>query len=249
LLPWPETGVQGLELTKKEAVWAPTLEPSSDQAQTERKASLSLTDTGDLEGKLTVTYAGLEAANLRREERNADETERRPYLEELVKGYIPVSSEAKLTNAPEWKNSALPLIAEFNLRVPGWASAAGRHVAVPAGLFSAHEKHIFDHTARSYPIYFDYPYSVTEDINIQIPSGWQVSSLPKGWQNAGRVVAYNLAAQNNNGILRLSRSLAVQFIILPAQYYGAPRSFYQEIKTTDDQQIILDPGAARAGNP
>ena len=107
-----------------------------------------MTDTGDLEGKLTVTYTGVEAARLRREERHADDTERKKYLEDIVKGYISAASEVKLTNQPEWKNSALPLVAEFDLKVPGWASGAGRHFLVPVGLFGAREKHMFDHAER-----------------------------------------------------------------------------------------------------
>ena len=35
--------------------------PLSSESQMERKANLKLSDTGDLEGKLTVTYTGLEA--------------------------------------------------------------------------------------------------------------------------------------------------------------------------------------------
>ena len=122
-----------MQLDKKGSAWIETLYPTAAQARTTRHADLTLTDTGDLEGKLTVTYTDMEAARLRLEERNADETERKTFLENIVKGYIPAASEVKLTNLPEWKNSALPLVAEFNLKVPGWASGAGRHVPRPRG--------------------------------------------------------------------------------------------------------------------
>jgi hypothetical protein len=39
-------------------------------------SELTLTDRGDLEGKLIVTFTDLEAVRLRGRERNADETER-----------------------------------------------------------------------------------------------------------------------------------------------------------------------------
>jgi hypothetical protein len=248
LLPWPETSIQGMRLDKKEPTWVPTLLPTSDEAHTERRASLTLSDTGDLEGKLTVTYTGMEAARLRLEELNADETERKSYLANIAKGYIPAASEVKLTNHPEWKNPALPLVAEFDLKVPGWAAGAGRHVIVPVGLFSAPEKHVFDHAERVHPIYVEYPYAESDDINIQIPAGWQVSSLPQGWSDTGRVVSYTLKAENDKGKLHLSRALKVEFILMEVKYYPALRKYFQEIKTTDDQQIVLDPGAARAGN-
>jgi hypothetical protein len=248
LLPWPETGIQGLQLDKKESTWVQTLIPTSAQARTERHADLTLTDTGDLEGKLTVTYTDMEAARLRLEERNADETDRRLFLENIVKGYIPAACEVKLTNQPEWKNSALPLVAEFSLKVPGWASAAGHHVIVPVGLFSAREKHVFDHVQRVHPIYVEYPYAESDDVDIEIPLTWQVSSLPKGWRDTGKVIAYTLTAQNSNGKLHLARTLTVDFVFVETKYYPALRNYFQEIKTTDDQQIVLDPGAARAGN-
>jgi len=248
LLPWPETFIQGLRLDKKEPVWVATAIPHSTESRTERRADLTLTETGDLEGKLTVTYTGLEAAQLRQDERNADGTERKTHLENTVKGYIPAACEVKLTNQPEWKNPALPLVAEIDLKVPGWASGAGRHVLIAAGLFSNHEKHLFDHAERIYPIYIDYPYAVSDDIKIQLPTGWQVSSLPPGWKDDGKVVAYTLAAQNENGKLHLTRTLTVDFVLIQSKYYSSLRHYFQEIKNTDDQQIVLDPGAARAGN-
>jgi hypothetical protein len=248
LLPWMETGIAGLQLDKKESVWIQTLIPTSAQARTERRTNLTLSDTGDLDGKLTVTYTDLEAARLRLAERNADETGRKTYLEDIVKGYIPAASEVKLTNQPEWKNSALPLVAEFSIKVPGWGSGAGRHVIVPVGLFTAREKHVFDHAERVHPIYVEYPYAESDDINIQIPAGWKVSSLPRGWQDIGRVVTYSLTAEGDKEKLHLTRTLTVDFIFMEVKYYPALRNYFQEIKTTDDQQIVLEPGAARAGN-
>jgi hypothetical protein len=107
---------------------------------------------------------------------------------------------------------------------------------------------VFDHAGRVYPIYVDYPYLESDDINIQLPAGWQASSLPRGWSNTGKVVSYTFAAQNDNGKLHLARTVGVDFIFLDQKYYSALRRYFQEIKTTDDQQVVLDHGAARAEN-
>jgi hypothetical protein len=246
LLPWQETGIAGLVLDKNGAKWIQTLTPTSAQARTERHADLTLSETGDLRGKVTVTYTGLEALRLRRDERNADDTQRNRYLESRVRGCIPATSHVRLTNQPEWNNSALPLVAELNVRIPGWASPAGHHVLVPVGLFSAHEKHVFDHAERIHPIYVAYPYVEADDIDIQIPSGWKVSSLPPGWHDTGKTVAYTLSAQNDKGTIHISRELTVEFILMDSKYYPALRNYFQEIKTTDDQQVVLESGAPRA---
>ncbi len=248
LLPWFETGVQGLQLDKKEPVWVPSLMPTADQAGVERGATLTLSETGDLEGKLTVTYTGLEAAQIRREERNADATDRKKYLEDAVKEYSSAASEVTLSSQPEWKNSALPLVAEFSFKLPGWAAQAGHHVLLPVGIFGAREKHLFDHAERVHPIYVEYPYTESDEIDIQLPSGWKVSTAPAGWKDAGKVVSYTLAAQDNNGKLHLSRSVGVNFVFLDSKYYSALRRYFQQIQTTDEEQVVVEPGAAKAEN-
>jgi len=248
LLPWPETAVQGLQLDKKGSTWVPSLDPTSDQARAERRANLTLSDTGDLEGKLTVTYTGVEAAQMRREERNADATERKKYLEDAVKEHTSAASEVSLTNQPDWKSSALPLVAEFSFKVPGYAAQAGHHVLIPIGIFGAREKHLFDHAERVHPIYVQYPYTESDDVEIQLPAGWKVSSLPPGWKDTGKVVAYTLAAQDDKGKVHLSRTVSVNFVFLDTKYYSALRRYFQQIKTTDDQQVVVDPGPVKAEN-
>jgi hypothetical protein len=116
------------------------------------------------------------------------------------------------------------------------------------GLFTAREKHIFDHAERVHPIYVEYPYSEADDINIQIPAGWRISSLPQGRDDTGKSVSYTLKAEDKNGNLHVSRTLSVNFLLAGVEYYSALRDYFQQIKTSDDQQIVLDPGTARAAN-
>ena len=137
MLTWSETDVAGLRLDKDGGTWIQTTLPQASESRIERVGKLKLSDTGDLEGKLTVTYIGLEAMYHRLEERHADEVARKKYLEELVTSTNWVAAEAELTNKPDWTSSETPLVAEFNLKIPGWASNAGRRVVIPAAIFTA----------------------------------------------------------------------------------------------------------------
>jgi hypothetical protein len=171
MLPWPETAVPGLRLDKAGGTWITTTLPASSESRIERKANLKLSDTGDLEGKLSVTFVGLEAMRRRVEERNTDDTERKKFLEDQVKEYVPAGIEVELTNKPEWTSSAPTLVAEYNLKVPGWVAGAGRKAILPVGLFSAQEKHIFDHASRVHPIYLSFPFQEVDDISRAGKSG------------------------------------------------------------------------------
>ncbi len=247
-LTWYETGVQGLRLDKDGGTWIQTTLPPSSDSRIEHQAKLKLSETGDLEGTLTVTYTGLEAMYKRLEALHEDDVARKKLLEDRIKGQIPAALEVELTNQPDWTSSEAPLVASFDLKIPGWASGAGKRVLVPAGVFTEVEKHLFEHADRVHPIYFEYPYQKVDDVTIELPSGWQVSSVPAEQKKDKGVVGYSLKVEGAKDTLHLTRQLKVDFMILDTKYYAALRAFFQGVRSADEQQIVLQPGRATASN-
>jgi transglutaminase-like putative cysteine protease len=248
MLEWTETGVQGLRLDKDGGTWIQTPLPPSSESRLERVAKLKLSDTGDLEGKLTVTYTGLEAMYHRLDVRHADEVARKKSLEERIVGQVPAAVTVELTNHPDWDSSETPLVAEFDIKIQGWASNAGKRALIPAGVFTAGEKHVFEHANRVHPIYFDYPYEKVDDVTIELPPGWQVGGVPAAKDQDAHVVAYSRKVENGKDTLHMTRKLKVDFMILEAKYYPALRSFYELVRTGDEEQIVLQPAPAKASN-
>ena len=249
LLPWAETGTPALRLDKDGGTWIKTTLPQSTESQIQRTAKLKLSDTGDLEGTLTVTYTGLEAMNLRLEGRNQDDGARRRLLEDSLKEQVPGTAELELKNRPDWSGTDKPLVAELTIQISGWATRAGKRMLVPVGFFSANEKHIFEHANRVHPIYFEYLYQKVDDVTVELPPGWQVSSLPPA-QTQGRadLIAYSLNVENGNGTVHVTRNLHVAFLLLEQKYYTALRNFFQAVRTGDDEQLVLEPRTASASN-
>lgn len=248
MLPWYEAGVSGLKLDKDGGSWLRTTLPGADESGIRRAAELKLSDTGDLEGKLTVTFTGLEASHRRVEERLADDAERKKFMEDEAKESIPVACEVELTNHPDWKSSTPPLVAEYTLKVPGWVSGAGRRVLLPVGLFSAPEKHLFDHADRVHPIYFTFPFQRVDDVDIELPLGWQIVTVPAPQKQDGHIITYTMNAENKKGTLHLNRTLNVDILLLDQKYYASLRNFFQVVRTADEQQVILQPGGTSASN-
>ena len=248
MLTWPETGTPGLCLNRDGGTWVVTTLPQSSESRIDLAAKLRLTDSGSLEGKLKVTYTGLEAMYHRLEVRNADELARKKFLEERVKNQVPLTAEVELTNKPDWSNPEAPLVAEFDLSVPGWSSNAGKRTVIPAAVFTAVEKHTFEHANRVHAIYLAYPYEKTEDVTIDLPEGWQVSSVPTSQTQDGHIVTYGLKVDKDGSTLHTTRKLNWDFLMLETKYYPALRAFFQGVRTGDDQQIILQPAASSASN-
>ena len=248
MLAWSETGVQGLRLDKDGGTWVHTTLPESSESRIERNAALNLSETGDLEGNLTITFVGLEAMQRRVEKRNEDESEKQKFLEDEAKEYVPAASEIDLTNKPDWGSSSTPLVAEYKVRIPGWVSGAGRRAMLPVGIFTASEKRVFEHAQRVHPIYFEYPFEKIDDVSIMLPIGWQVSSLPPAKTQDAKVVLYSLKAANDKNTIHLNRKLKVDLLLLEPKYYPALRNFFQVVRSGDEEQVVLQPVGASASN-
>ena len=249
MLEWPETGVQGLRMDKDGGSWIQTPLPESSASRIERRSTLTLSpDTGGLEGKLTITFTGLEAMRRRLEERNEDDVDRKKFLEDQAKEYIPAASDVELKNQPDWKSSSTPLIAEYDVKIPGWAAAAGRRVLLPVGLFTATEKRVFDHAERIHPIYFEFPSEKLDDVTIALPTGWQVGSLPPEQSQDIKAVSYALKVANDKQTVHLTRKLHIDVLLLEQKYYPTLRAFFQIVRKGDEQQLVLQPGGANASN-
>jgi hypothetical protein len=116
------------------------------------------------------------------------------------------------------------------------------------GIFIAQEKRTFERENRVHPIYLEYPYQKVDDVTIELPAGWQVSSVPPAQAQDEHVVAYNLNVENSSGTVHVIRKLNVDFLMLDRKYYTALRNFFQVVRTGDEKQIVLQPGAATASN-
>lgn len=248
MLPWSETGTTGLKLDKEGGTWVTTPTPDPSETQILRKADLNLTTEGSLEGKLTVTFTGLEAQRRRAQERNEDEAHRKKLLEDYVKEVIPAGIEVELSSKPDWASSSPSMVAEFSLKVPGWASGAGKRALLPVGLFSGPEKHMCEHSTRVHPLYFQYLFEKTDDVHVELPLGWQISSLPQAQNTDAKVMAYTLKVENDKGSLHFERHLRSGLTFLDQKYYPALRNFYQAVRTGDEQQVVLQPAATAASN-
>ncbi|HYA63700.1 MAG TPA: DUF3857 domain-containing protein [Candidatus Sulfotelmatobacter sp.] len=248
MLPWSETATRGLKLDKEGGSWIQTPFPDSAESQIQRKAELKLDQQGTLEGTVKLTFTGLEAWSCRLQERNQDEEARKKYLEDELKGYVPASTEVELKNQPDWKSSDTPLVAEFHVRIPGWVSGAGKRALMPVGIFSAPEKHVFAHSNRVYPVYFNYPFQRNDEVTVELPAGWVVSSAPAALDQDAKAAEYKLTVDDRKKSVRITRTVRCDLLVVPKESYSVLRTFYEAVRTGDDQQVVLQPGAVAAGN-
>jgi hypothetical protein len=94
----------------------------------------------------------------------------------------------------------------------------------------------------------DYPYEKDDDVAIEVPQGWQISSVPPPKTEDGHIVSYSLKVDKDGTTLHMTRKLTWDFLLLDQKYYASLRNFFQTVRAGDDQQIVLQPAATSSGN-
>ncbi len=245
LLPWGETDVRGLRLDESGGTWVTTPLPDSSKSRVERNATLSLSE-GNLQGQLTVSFTGIEAHWRRLDERNEDDAARRQFLEKQVEAALASGIDVKLTNSPDWSSAETPLVAQFELRVPGWATGAGRRELLPIGLFGAGVRQGFQHATRVHPVYFGYPHELHDELAIALPTGWHLESLPPGSAEDLKVLRYRITASGDTRSLKVTRDLDINLYEAKAASYPAIQGFFEKVRVGDEQQAVVAPEAKSA---
>jgi hypothetical protein len=245
MLAWNETAVKGLRLNETGGVWVTTPLPPAAESRVERHAILHLTPDAGLEGTLTLTYTGLDALAERLEERNEDDTARRRRLEDEVKAELSSGGEVTLANKPEWSNGDTPLVAIFNIKLPGWGHLAGTRALVPVHLFGGGNRHVFEHQTRIHPVYFRSPHQLEDDVTIDLPAGWTVSSVPQPGSADMHVADCKWTADGTPTTLHLKRDLAIHTLLIDAKYYGQLQDFFQAVRRSGEEEAVvaIPPGA------
>jgi hypothetical protein len=110
--------------------------------------------------------------------------------------------ELKMTGVPEAPGGPAVIL---------YRQVSGKHAIMPVGLFSSSEKHIFEHTNRTYAVYFEHPFGKTDEINIRMPAYWQVRSLPRPKTMDMKAARYDLAVTGTGNAVQIKRQLKIDF--------------------------------------
>ncbi len=240
LLPWMETGVAGLKLDKQGGQFVMTTATQPSDAVTRRVAKLVMGDDGQVQGKLTVTFTGQEAMLRRLDADDEDDAARKESLLDEAKSWVPAGATVELTNSPDWDGPGAPLVAEFNVNMRVWGTSTGRRFLLSERVFASPIARQFDHATRIYPVYFNYASTGEDDVTVQLPLALRVGSVPPPQDRTTNVGFYQVSCEKQGASIHLTRKMGLTGILYPVQLYGELRSFMNQVKAGDEQQVVLE---------
>jgi len=176
MLRWDEEGEIALISDSKEGHWEKTQMSPAKSSVEKRSGKFKLLDDGSLEGTVRLEYTGQIGAEVK--EYNDDNTpqQREETLKNLVKSNIMSSAEISDVSIENVTDPDKPFIYTFKVRVPGYATKTGKRIFFQPNVFEKGAKPMFEAADRVNEIYFKYPYAESDDITIELPSGFELES-------------------------------------------------------------------------
>lgn len=241
---WNHTEIDALKLDKKGGKFVKAPPMSYDKSVTSRNATMMLAEDGTLKGSIVLEFKGAEALEHRLDAVDHDEAGRKKDLEDEVEQWLPAGSVVKMSASQGWEESDAPLVAQFNVEVPNYATIAGKRLLIPAFLFQLKQNQAFAHSQRKYPIYFPYPFTDNDVVVMKVPAGFTLESVPQP-EDAKLPYARYQNVSNFDGVqLVTQRQLAFNAIYLPVEKYSELKTFFGKVQTGDEQQAVLHAGGA-----
>jgi hypothetical protein len=244
-LPWPETETQGLKLDAQGGSFVTTPALKSSDAVIERTATLQMDDDGWLHGKLAVSFSGQQAMGLRQNADNQDGADRKKAVTDEVAAWLPANATLTLTNQPDWAGSDSPLRAEFDVRMKPVGAMAGHVVLISENCFADYDLPRFDHAVRTYPIDFDYPWEMRDNVSLALPAGLEAGELPAPVDRSTQFGTYHLSCDKQPGGLNFQRAVTLSAASFGLEYYGQLRAYFAAARIADQQQVMLRVAATR----
>jgi Domain of Unknown Function with PDB structure (DUF3857)/Transglutaminase-like superfamily len=246
LLDWRHTATRGLRQTRDGAALADTPDPKYSDGIDQRVGDLVLKNDGTVEGTLKIGYFGQEALMVRLRALNQDAVGRKKEIEDAVRERLPSGAELKLINNPNWDTSEGPVIAEFHV-VASVASKAGKRTLLPSLIYELNQGAKFPASQRVNGIYLRYPWGEVDQIRVTVPQDLEVESLPKNEDVHTGFSVYKTKWSKDGQTIIVRRDFVMGAYSFSQARYPEIKSFFDGVKTGDEQAAVLKGSATVAG--
>ncbi|MCA1816794.1 MAG: DUF3857 domain-containing protein [Acidobacteria bacterium] len=255
MLPWQEEMEDALVADAKEPFFVKTPLSPPDRSVERRTARLRLLEDGTLEGDVKIEYTGHLGNDKKNYNDDDSPQQREDTLKSAVKSRLSTAelSDIKIENVTD---PVKPFTYSFKVRVPGYAQRTGKRLFVQPAFFEHGVAPLFATSDRQNMIYFNYPWSEEDDVEIALPEGFALDNAdaPTPFQ-AQDVSKYDVKIGVTGDGRKLSYHRTFFFgggagLLFPAQSYPQIKAVFDELNKRDNHTITLkQAAAATASNP
>lgn len=253
MLVWYEEDTWALLVGEKNYVWqrTPITEPNASGAN--RTGKFTLLEDGTLEGDVRIEYTGQSALSYRIDNYRESANKLEENLKDGIKARISTAEVSGLV-IENLTDAAKPLIHRYKVRIPNYAQKTGKRLFLQPGFFEYGANALFASSARKYDVYFNYPWSETDKVELHLPNTFDLDNadapqpladrsnigslkITIGWNAANNLMVYERKFHFGGG----------GNILFPVASYQAVKQMFDEFHKSDTHAITLKQKATVGG--
>lgn len=244
MLRWQDEAQDALICDPKEPVFVKTPLSGPEKSLKKRTARLKLLEDGTLEGTVRVEYTGQFDAQIKADIKEDSTSEREESIKaDLVKRLKSAEvSDIKVENAEEYGKN---YVYSYKVRIANYAQKTGKRLFIQPAFFQNGADSIFASSDRKHPIYFPFPWSEIDTINVELPAGYALENptVPAPF-SAGEVSKYNARVQitTDKRVLIFTRTFSfgdASSLFFPNSSYSQLKHVFDTIQERDKHTLTL----------
>jgi len=247
VLHWKHELAKGFRQTEKGVSIQQTPAGPPKAAGIQRIAEITFDDKGAVTGTGRFVLSGQEALYWRQLALVEDAGELAKDFTDYVSASLPDGTKAELDGFDGLTEYESDLTA--HLKFSGTlGSTTGKRLIMPGLLFEARGKHPFvAEESRSVAVDLHYATMERDEVTYHFPPGVKADDLPAArnieWDNR---IGLTIEVKPADGAVTVKRMFVRTSALLDPSYYNNLRAIYQQISSSDQQQMVLS-RAAEAG--
>ena len=197
---------------------------------------VTLDNKGGISGKVRTQFAGHNALKFRQENIN---TNKETYLEKLEsdEGSIEISDYVRDNDLDLSK----PIIETYSFKDTDAFEIINDKIYVSPLFFLSVNENPFKQETREYPVDFGFPFEDSYNVNIEIPEGYTIETLPA---QAKFVTDENMAIfkyliSNTENKIQLRITTTINTAIVSSEFYPTLKDFFQKVIDKQNEKIVL----------
>jgi len=245
MLPWFEEGTSVLLLGYKDFITTETPLSGYDKSVAKRTGKFKLLEDGTLEGTVKVEYSGHLGYIYKLNNYDDSVTKQEETLKEAVKAKIS-AAEVSSISIENINASEKPFVYQYKVRVPNYAQKTGKRLFLQPGFFEYGANPLFSSATRKYDIFFRYPWSEDDQIEIELPKGFSLDNAdsPSDIADPNQIglLKINMGINKEGTLLTYSRKFYFGGggnVLFPVRAYQPLKNMFDAFHKADSHTITL----------
>lgn len=215
-----------------------------DKSLQKSTGKFRLLEDGTLDGDVRIEYTGQLAIDKKDYNEDDSSVQREETLRDNLKKRMSTAeiSDIKIENVTD---PVRPFVHSYHVRVPGYAQRTGKRLFLQPAFFEHGAGPMFSASERRQPIYFHYPWSERDEVEIELPPGFALDNADKPAPfSAGAISQYKvdlgMSADGKKLVLRRDFFFGGgSNILFPGTSYSQVKLLFDQLHRNDEHTITL----------